>query len=108
MAKAGISDCSINFVSCEPAPAGGNVRLVAALAKDVPILYNSVVQEVRYCQYGVAVRTATHEFRGECLPATLTALHPEGLALMFAMVGSCAPSQSILGFSVQETYQEEA
>ena len=44
---------------------GGNLRVVAALAEGTPVAYNSVVREVRCCCGGVAVRTATHEFKGE-------------------------------------------
>lgn len=36
---------------------GGNVRLVAALAEGVPVLYNSVVKRIRYCSAGVEVDT---------------------------------------------------
>ena len=39
--------------------------MVAALAEGTPVMYNSVVNEVRYCASGVAVRTDSHEFRGE-------------------------------------------
>ena len=51
---------------------GGNIRLVAALAEGLPILYNSPVQEVRHCSTGVAVRTPAQEFRGKeaCLHTT--------------------------------------
>ena len=38
---------------------------MAALAEGVPILYNSVVKNIRYSAEGVAVRTANkHEFTG--------------------------------------------
>ena len=44
--------------------AGGNIRLVAALAEGVPIMYNSPVREIRHCSTSVAVHTPAHEFRG--------------------------------------------
>lgn len=46
-------------------PAGGNIRLVAALAEGLPVLYNSVVTEVRCSASGAVVRTHNHEFQGE-------------------------------------------
>jgi hypothetical protein len=45
--------------------AGGNIRLVAAMAEGLPVMYNSVVREIRYSSSGVAVRTDMHEFAGE-------------------------------------------
>ena len=51
--------------------AGGNIRLVAALAEGLPIMYNSPVQEIRHCATGVAVRTPSHEFRGGLVACTL-------------------------------------
>jgi hypothetical protein len=40
--------------------AGGNSRLVSALAEDVPILYNTPAKEVLYGGSGVTVVTADH------------------------------------------------
>jgi hypothetical protein len=34
------------------------------MAEGLPILYNSVVREIRYSSKGVAVRTDLHEFAG--------------------------------------------
>ena len=44
---------------------GGNLRLVAALAEGLPIVYNSVVTHICYSGKGVAVRTAEREYRGQ-------------------------------------------
>lgn len=44
---------------------GGNLRLVAALTEGLPIMYNSVVKEIRYSKNRVAVRTTNHEFQGK-------------------------------------------
>lgn len=46
---------------------GGNIRLVSALTEGLPVLYNSVVREIRYSAAGVAVRTDLHEFTGMIL-----------------------------------------
>ncbi|KAK9814743.1 hypothetical protein WJX72_010741 [[Myrmecia] bisecta] len=46
---------------------GGNLRLVAGLAKGLPIFYNSPVQEIRYCQSGVVVQTPTHALKGDAV-----------------------------------------
>ena len=51
--------------------AGGNLRLVAALAEGLPVVYNSVVTNVTYSAKGVAVRAAGREFRGQ-LPCSQT------------------------------------
>ena len=45
--------------------AGGNMRLVEALAEGLPVLYNSVVTDVAYSAAGVCVRTASHQVTGE-------------------------------------------
>ncbi|KAK9918934.1 hypothetical protein WJX75_008165 [Coccomyxa subellipsoidea] len=50
---------------------GGNLRLVAALTEGLPIMYNSVVKEIRYSKNRVAVRTATHEFQGDAVLVTV-------------------------------------
>eukprot|EP00884_Botryococcus_braunii_P000714 jgi/Botrbrau1/10643/Bobra.53_2s0002.1 len=50
---------------------GGNIRLVSALTEGLPILYNSVVREVRYSAAGVAVRTDLHEFTGDAVVVTV-------------------------------------
>ena len=54
---------------------GGNLRLVAALTEGLPIMYNSVVKEIRYSKNRVAVRTATHEFQGKPLVQQKAPLH---------------------------------
>ncbi|KAK9804501.1 hypothetical protein WJX73_000258 [Symbiochloris irregularis] len=46
---------------------GGNIRLVAALAEGTPVMYNSVVTQICASREGVAVRTATHEFKGDAV-----------------------------------------
>ena len=45
--------------------AGGNIRLVAGMAEGLPIIYNSVVQEVEYSDSKVRVSTASTSFEGE-------------------------------------------
>ena len=47
------------------AHAGGNVRLVAGMAEGLPIIYNSVVQEVEYSDSKVRVSTASTSYEGE-------------------------------------------
>ncbi len=38
---------------------------MAALLEGLPVMYNSVVKTIQYsAKEGVAVKTATHEFRG--------------------------------------------
>lgn len=44
---------------------GGNIRLVAGLAKGLPILYNSVVQDIECCEDRVRVSTASTSFEGD-------------------------------------------
>lgn len=46
------------------AATGGNLRLVAALAEGLPVLYNTVVTDVEYSASGVSLMTATHEIQG--------------------------------------------
>lgn len=46
---------------------GGNVRLVAALAEGVPVVYNSAVKQVRYCSAGVEVDTEGVTYKGVCV-----------------------------------------
>ena len=46
------------------AHAGGNVRLVAGMAEGLPIIYNSVVQEVEYSDSKVRVSTASTSYEG--------------------------------------------
>lgn len=46
---------------------GGNLRFVSALVEELPVLYNSVVREIRYSSAGVAVRTDFQEFAGMSL-----------------------------------------
>ena len=48
-------------------PAGGNVRLVAALADGLPIFYNSVVSRVQYGPGGVHVTAGGRTFKGALL-----------------------------------------
>ena len=55
--------------------AGGNLRLVAALAEGVPIAYNSVVRRIAYSRAGVTVRTAEREFKGELQIECVTECH---------------------------------
>ncbi|BDA49228.1 Lysine-specific histone demethylase 1 homolog 1 [Coccomyxa sp. Obi] len=50
---------------------GGNLRLVAGLTDGLPIMYNSVVKEIRYSTKRVAVKTATHEFQGDAVLVTV-------------------------------------
>ena len=47
------------------AHAGGNIRLVAGMAEGLPIIYNSVVQEVEYSDSKVRVSTASTSYEGE-------------------------------------------
>lgn len=51
--------------STRVAHAGGNIRLVAGMAEGLPIIYNSVVQEVEYSDIKVRVSTASTSFEGE-------------------------------------------
>lgn len=48
--------------------AGCNIRLVEALAKDLPIFYSHAVTGIDYCEAGVAVHTAKQTFTGQRHP----------------------------------------
>ena len=50
------------------ARAGCNIRLVEALAQDLPIFFDHVVTGIDYCEGGVAVHTAQQTFTGAALP----------------------------------------
>lgn len=45
--------------------AGGNMRLVEALAEGLPVVYNSVATDIAYSGSGVRVNTATSSTRGD-------------------------------------------
>ncbi len=47
---------------------GGNIRLVEALAKDIPIFYDHVVSGIDYCEGGVTLHTAQQSFTGALDP----------------------------------------
>ena len=51
--------------SARVAHAGGNIRLVAGMAEGLPIVYNSVVQEIEYSDSRVRVSTASTSYEGE-------------------------------------------
>ena len=48
----------------KPAVTGCNIRLVEALAQDLPIFFDHVVTGIDYSEAGVAVHTAKQTFTG--------------------------------------------
>lgn len=60
--------CATLTLTSSDAKPGGNIRLVEALAKDIPIFYDHVVSGIDYCEGGVTLHTAQQSFTG--------ALHP--------------------------------
>ena len=53
---------------CRTLFAGGNARLVEALADGLPIVYNSVVDRVQYAGNGVKVHAGGRIYEGENVP----------------------------------------
>lgn len=51
---------------------GCNIRLVEALAKDVPIFYSHAVTDIDYTEAGVAVHTATQTFTADAVLVTVS------------------------------------
>jgi hypothetical protein len=85
---------------------GGNLRLVAGMARDLPVFYNSVVDQIWYSAEGVAVSAGDRVFKG--LPP-LPPLFPrrgqhsfQCMEWAFIPVQSCSFQELVV--SVLQTY----
>lgn len=72
--------------------AGGNLRLVEALAEGLPVMYNSVVTDVAYSRAGVRVQTAGGAFTG-----ARPALRSGSRASAWLRASASAASQAVTG-----------
>lgn len=83
--------------------AGGNLRLVAAMAEGLPIFYNSIVSRIQYAEDGVMVQAGGRSFKGNRPPPPSLAYRPTFLIPRDQLIG-CSRCWMILIYIQSECF----